>query len=223
MAPDTEPMEYNSKQLQIIGVAEKLFAEKGFSGTSVRDISQEADINVSMISYYFGSKEKLIEALFEVRSKDFLARLESLLLNADLSPIQKVNLMIDGVVERLIEKQCFHNIVVREQLAGNRTPIISDLLRTMKMKNLRAMEGIIEEGQQLGVFQKNVDVFMLSTTLFGTINQAISTQPFYRTVYSLEEATQQDLDLHLKQKLSTHLKKIFRVILNQELNEAIGS
>ncbi len=216
-------MEYNSKQLQIIGVAEKLFAEKGFSGTSVRDISQEADINVSMISYYFGSKEKLIEALFEVRSKDFLARLESLLLNADLSPIQKVNLMIDGVVERLIEKQCFHNIVVREQLAGNRTPIISDLLRTMKMKNLRAMEGIIEEGQQLGVFQKNVDVFMLSTTLFGTINQAISTQPFYRTVYSLEEATQQDLDLHLKQKLSTHLKKIFRVILNQELNEAIGS
>jgi AcrR family transcriptional regulator len=154
MAPDTEPMEYNSKQLQIIGVAEKLFAEKGFSGTSVRDISQEADINVSMISYYFGSKEKLIEALFEVRSKDFLARLESLLLNADLSPIQKVNLMIDGVVERLIEKQCFHNIVVREQLAGNRTPIISDLLRTMKMKNLRAMEGIIEEGQQLGVFQK---------------------------------------------------------------------
>jgi AcrR family transcriptional regulator len=223
MAPDTEPMEYNSKQLQIIGVAEKLFAEKGFSGTSVRDISQEADINVSMISYYFGSKEKLIEALFEVRSKDFLARLESLLLNADLSPIQKVNLMIDGVVERLIEKQCFHNIVVREQLAGNRTPIISDLLRTMKMKNLRAMEGIIEEGQQLGVFQKNVDVFMLSTTLFGTINQAISTQPFYRTVYSLEEATQQDLDLHLKKKLSTHLKKIFRVILNQELNEAIGS
>lgn len=223
MAPDTEPMEYNSKQLQIIGVAEKLFAEKGFSGTSVRDISQEADINVSMISYYFGSKEKLIEALFEVRSKDFLARLESLLLNADLSPIQKVNLMIDGVVERLIEKQCFHNIVVREQLTGNRTPIISDLLRTMKMKNLRAMEGIIEEGQQLGVFQKNVDVLMLSTTLFGTINQAISTQPFYRTVYGLEEATQQDLDLHLKQKLSTHLKKIFRVILDQELNEAIGS
>lgn len=216
-------MEYNNKQLQIIGVAEKLFAEKGFSGTSIRDISQEADINVSMISYYFGSKEKLIEALFEVRSKDFLARLESLLLNADLSPFQKVNLMIDGVVERLIEKQCFHNIVVREQLAGNRTPIISDLLRTMKAKNLRAMENIIEEGQQLGVFQKDVDVYMLSTTLFGTINQTLSTQTFYRTLYGLEEATQQDVDLHLKQKLSTHLKKTFRVILDQELNEAINS
>ncbi len=60
-------MEYNAKQLQIIQVAERLFAAKGFSGTSIRDIAHEADINVSMISYYFGSKEKLIEALFEVR------------------------------------------------------------------------------------------------------------------------------------------------------------
>jgi AcrR family transcriptional regulator len=215
-------MEYSSKQLQIIGVAEKLFAQKGFSETSVRDISQEADINVSMISYYFGSKEKLIEALFEVRSKDFLARLANLLLNENLTPIQKVNMMIDGVVDRFVEKQCFHNIVVREQHGGNHTPIISDLLRTMKVKNLRAMESIIEEGQQLGCFKKNIDVHMLSTTLFGTINQAISTQPFYRHVNGLENASKEEIDLHIKQNLSTHLKKIFQLMLNQELNEAIG-
>ncbi|SEI42056.1 transcriptional regulator, TetR family [Dyadobacter koreensis] len=216
-------MEYNNKQLQIIGVAEKLFAEKGFSGTSIRDISQEADINVSMISYYFGSKEKLIEALFEVRSKDFLKILESLLLNVDLSPIQKVNMMIDGVVNRLIEKQCFHNIVVREQLAGSRTPIISELLSVMKTRNLRAMESIIQEGQQLNVFTEDVDILMLSTTLFGTINQAISTQVFYRRIHQLEDLSQEELNDHLKQKLSIHLKKIFRAILDKELNEAIAS
>jgi len=216
-------MEYNNKQLQIIGVAEKLFAEKGFSGTSIRDISQEADINVSMISYYFGSKEKLIEALFEVRSKDFLKILESLLLNVDLSPMQKVNLMIDGVVNRLIEKQCFHNIVVREQLAGSRTPIISELLSVMKTRNLRAMESIIQEGQRLNVFTKDVDILMLSTTLLGTINQAISTQVFYRRIHQLEDLPQEKFDVHLKQKLSIHLKKIFKAILDKELNEAIAS
>ncbi|MCF2447126.1 TetR family transcriptional regulator [Dyadobacter sp. CY345] len=216
-------MEYNHKQLQIIGVAEKLFAEKGFSGTSIRDISQEADINVSMISYYFGSKEKLIEALFETRSRDFVNRLESLLLNVDLSPMQKVNLMIDGIVDRLIEKQCFHNVVVREQLAGSRTPIISELLTVMKTKNLRAMEGIIQEGQKLGVFTTDVDVLMLSTTLFGTLNQAISTQPFYRHINQLEDLSQDELDNHLKRKLSIHLKKLFRAVLDKELNEAIAS
>ena len=214
-------MKYNPKQLQIIGIAEKLFAEKGFSGTSIRDISQEADINVSMISYYFGSKEKLIEALFEVRAEDFIRSLEELLINLDLSPMQKVNLMIDGVVDRLIATRCFHNIVLREQLSGdNRTPVLSELLDGLKSNNLEAMQKLISEGQQTGEFQGNIDVLMLSTALFGTINQAISTQAFYRKVHDLQALSQQDLENHLKQKLSVHLKKLFRVNLIEELNEA---
>ncbi|HNO01068.1 MAG TPA: TetR family transcriptional regulator, partial [Chitinophagaceae bacterium] len=40
--------------------AEKLFAEKGYNGTSVRDIAEKAGINLAMVSYYFGSKEKLL-------------------------------------------------------------------------------------------------------------------------------------------------------------------
>jgi AcrR family transcriptional regulator len=52
-------MDFNDKQIKIMEAAEELFAEKGFSGTSVRDISDAADINVAMISYYFGSKEKI--------------------------------------------------------------------------------------------------------------------------------------------------------------------
>ena len=213
-------MKYNQKQMQIIGVAEKLFSEKGFSGTSIRDISQFADINVSMISYYFGSKEKLIEALFEVRSKDFLTLLADLLSNLDLSPVQKVNVMIDWVLDRFIKNQCFHNIMVREQLsADSRSVQISDLLYSFKTDNLRAMEKIIQEGQQTGEFKNNVDVLMLSTALFGTINQAISTQRFYRKVHNLEELPQQDLENHLKQTLSLHLKKFFKVMLVQELNK----
>ena len=55
--------EFNDKQIQILEVAETLFAEKGFDGTSIRDISKEAKINIAMVSYYFGSKERLLEAL----------------------------------------------------------------------------------------------------------------------------------------------------------------
>ena len=57
-------MEYNDKQIAIINTAEKLFALNGFDGTSVRDIAHEAGVNLAMISYYFGSKEKLMEAVF---------------------------------------------------------------------------------------------------------------------------------------------------------------
>ena len=50
--------EFNEKQLEILQVAEQLFAEEGFDGTSVRDIAKKANVNIAMISYYFGSKEK---------------------------------------------------------------------------------------------------------------------------------------------------------------------
>ena len=43
---------FSEKQIHILDVAEKLIAKKGFEGTSVRDISTEAQINVAMISYY---------------------------------------------------------------------------------------------------------------------------------------------------------------------------
>ena len=64
-------MEYSEKQVQIMEAAEKLFAEKGFNGTSVRDIAETADVNLAMISYYFGSKDKLLEAMFTYRGEVF--------------------------------------------------------------------------------------------------------------------------------------------------------
>lgn len=49
--------DFNDKQIEILLVAEKLFSEHGFDGTSIRDIAKEANINIAMISYYFGSKK----------------------------------------------------------------------------------------------------------------------------------------------------------------------
>ncbi|HNP53387.1 MAG TPA: TetR family transcriptional regulator [Ferruginibacter sp.] len=49
----------SDKRQHIIENAEILFADKGFEGTSVRDIAKQAGVNLAMISYYFGSKEKL--------------------------------------------------------------------------------------------------------------------------------------------------------------------
>ena len=60
-------MDYSEKQVQIMEIAETLFAEKGFNGTSVRDIAEKAHVNLAMVSYYFGSKDKLLEALFSYR------------------------------------------------------------------------------------------------------------------------------------------------------------
>jgi AcrR family transcriptional regulator len=47
---------------RILDAAEKLFGEKGFDATSLRDITTEADVNLAAVNYHFQSKDTLIEA-----------------------------------------------------------------------------------------------------------------------------------------------------------------
>jgi len=49
---------------KLLDAAEKLFAEKGFDGTSVRDITTEAKCNVAAVNYHFGGKDNLYTEAF---------------------------------------------------------------------------------------------------------------------------------------------------------------
>lgn len=48
---------------KILDVAERLFAENGFAGTSLRNIIGEAEVNLSAVNYHYGSKEELFRAV----------------------------------------------------------------------------------------------------------------------------------------------------------------
>jgi AcrR family transcriptional regulator len=52
---------------RILDAAEKMFAEAGFDGASLRDIVREAGVNLATVYYYFESKEGLIAAVIERR------------------------------------------------------------------------------------------------------------------------------------------------------------
>ena len=54
----------NSKE-KILYHATKLFAMKGFEGTSIREICRAADINLCMISYYWGGKKELYRGILD--------------------------------------------------------------------------------------------------------------------------------------------------------------
>jgi len=48
---------------RILDAAEKLFAERGFSETSLRLITSKAEVNLASVNYHFGSKKELIRAV----------------------------------------------------------------------------------------------------------------------------------------------------------------
>jgi len=52
----------------ILSAAERLYAERGFSDVTLRDIVAEANVNLAAVNYHFGSKDELIAELFVTRS-----------------------------------------------------------------------------------------------------------------------------------------------------------
>ena len=65
---------------RILGAAEELFAQHGFVGTSLRQVTSRADVNIAAVNYHFGSKENLINEVFRRRmdemSRQRLSQLE---------------------------------------------------------------------------------------------------------------------------------------------------
>jgi AcrR family transcriptional regulator len=208
-------MEYSEKQLQIIDVAEGLFATNGFEGTSVRDIAQKAGVNIAMISYYFGSKEKLMQAIFEKGTESVRTQVNSMLGNNELTSLQKVNILIDDYVNRIIEKQEFHKLLMREQMINKDNPVTC-IIHDTKKQNLLLIKKLIQEGQKSGEFKKNIDIMMMMNTLIGTGSHLIATQHFYREINNLQTMEDNEFKKLIKRKLSHHLKSLFKATLTYE-------
>lgn len=59
---------------RILGAAEELFAQQGFSGTSLREVTSRADVNIAAVNYHFGSKENLVNEVFRRRMDEMSAQ-----------------------------------------------------------------------------------------------------------------------------------------------------
>lgn len=165
-------MAITDKHKHILEKAEELFAIKGYSGTSVRDIAQAAKVNLAMISYYFGSKEKLMETLFQERISLMKLKIETLLKNETLSSFQKVELMVDEYIEKVFDKQLFYKLMLCE-MAQRKNRIVINYISDIKLNYANMMRELVKEGQQKKKFKKDIDIMLLMNTMTGTVTQMI--------------------------------------------------
>lgn len=63
----------DSTRARIVAAAERLFAERGFAGTTMRDLTTLAGTNLAAVNYHFGSKEGLLEAVFRTYLEPLMA------------------------------------------------------------------------------------------------------------------------------------------------------
>lgn len=109
----------------ILAKAEKLIALKGFTATSIREIAKEAGVNIAMISYYFGSKEKLLENLLQTRMEEKQEYVKQIISDPKINEWQKFEKIIDGYVENVKNNQDFFHIMVSLQLTTKNKRILS--------------------------------------------------------------------------------------------------
>jgi AcrR family transcriptional regulator len=202
----------NDKQIQILQVAETLFAEKGFDGTSIRDISKEAKINVAMVSYYFGSKEKLLESLILFKTSGLKEMLVNLI-DEKLEPIEKINKLIDLYINRL---NCNRGIyrILHFELASKKKALELESFTEIKKSNLRSLELIIKEGQAKGVFRKDVIIPLITPTILGTYFHFQMNKPFFEDLLNLK--TEESYTNYIKTDLTKHIQQTIKALLVYE-------
>ena len=96
---DREAEQSRDVKTAILEAAETVFAVYGFHGATTRAIAEEADVNLAMIHYHFGSKEQLHEKILTTRAGQLVARRLELL---DAALANPKTLTSDGVLDALM-------------------------------------------------------------------------------------------------------------------------
>ena len=199
------------KKEHIINVAIDLFAEKGFEGTSIRDLAAKAEVNIAMINYYFGSKDGLFESIVEYKSTYLRERLEEITNDNHKSDIEKIDAVIEHFVIRLLTNHKYHRVIHQELLLQQREKLHDSIIKVFS-KNKLLIKGIIEDGIKKKVFRE-VDPEFTIVTITGTINQVMLS----KSMCSIMIDKSNDFDLYtdeaFRNRIINHLKQLIHAHL----------
>jgi AcrR family transcriptional regulator len=152
----------NAKE-RLMAASLPLFAEKGLEGTSTRDIAKAADLNISLISYYFGGKEGLYKAAILEHGKKKEEMISTL-----VEPYLKGALTRESLTEffsKLVEliltsklgnetNRHIDKIMLREELNG--LPYLAEVYEQIYSRVTEYFERLITQAQKQGLVSKKV-------------------------------------------------------------------
>lgn len=164
----------------LLDAAERLFAENGLEGASVRDITKAARANLGAINYHFGTKDGLIMAVFTRRLKPLNERRLSLLDAVEAGCPAKRPLPLEGVLDAFLRpmveqqdddlenSQAFIRLLCRcfqernPQLESLIHEQFGEIVRRINSALLRAVPGLPKD-----------EVFWRVNFLFGSAHHAL--------------------------------------------------
>ena len=182
-----------STEEKIKAAAKKVFMTKGFDGCSVRDIAKEVGSNVALLNYYFRSKEKLFELIFEGAMSDFLQSMIEVF-SSELSLKEKTTLLIEKEFDFFIEHPELPMFILQaiHQNKGE-NPMPSHFFEPISKTGIfQQLESAQANGEMRQISLRNVTILLMSNVHYPFMSKKL-TQQFH----GIDETTlQQDLLAH---------------------------
>ncbi len=159
------------KRRQILDAAIRVFARQGFHSTRVSDIADEAGVAYGLVYHYFKSKDEVLNELFNERWSLLLTAIEE----ADrdgASSRAKLEAVAGFIVDSYRHDPELMKVIIVEV-----TRAANSFGRTHLPEIRRAYDSIakiVADGQDAGVFRRDVDANFASMSFYGAIEQLLS-------------------------------------------------
>jgi TetR/AcrR family transcriptional regulator, fatty acid metabolism regulator protein len=159
------------KRRNILDAAIGVFARQGFHSTRVSDIADEAGVAYGLVYHYFDSKEEVLNELFSERWSLLLAAIDEADRSAE-PPRAKLAAVAAFIVESYRHDPELMKVIIVEV-----TRAANSFGRTHLPEIRRAYDSIakiVAEGQEAGVFRRDIDPAFASMSFYGAIEQLLS-------------------------------------------------
>jgi len=178
----------------------RLFATKGFDGTSVRDITRDAAANLGAITYHFGSKRALYEAVLTTGLTPVVDRV-AVVADGPGTALDRLTGVVDVFFSHMGANPELPRLLLQEVAAGKRPP---QAVVTILQRNAAYLTRIVTDGFRDGTIREG---HPLLTAL------SVLAQPIYMTVIAplLREVGGIDLsDPDTRRQAADHVKRFVR-------------
>ena len=167
MSANTENQKYQQQRLQAIRSAAAVFAEKGFHGSSTRDIAEHMGIKQGSLYYYFKSKEEALGEVCLFGIEDYVEHMKTIAAS-DQSFESKLMATITSHLSSYRERNEALKVYNDERL----------YLPLEKRRNLKSLgsgyrqllQKIFEEGVQSGALRESIDCHFGAQAVIGICN-----------------------------------------------------
>ncbi len=171
MAIETQEHITSETKQTIFATAARLFAEKGFNGVSMREISEQSDVSKPTIYYYFGSKEGIFRELVDASISDMYDAIDKI---ADLHiPVkEKLVLMTKKFFSETQKNRDFIKFFLNMSISTPEASIIEQC-RIQAHKRGRVLAKMIQEGVDSGEFGASAKPELAASIIGGAIQHFI--------------------------------------------------